>query len=199
MLFDGRIYSVLIVSASEKFNSLAAKLFPESEYYPVSYVSSVAEAKRSMLDRPYDIILLNSPLPDDIGTRFAIDVCNDTYSIILMVVKNDMYDEIYVKSYDQGVFTISKPTSQQTMTHTIKLMAAARERLRRFEKTTLTLEEKMEEIRVVNRAKWKLIEEKTMTEQEAHRYIEKLAMDKCVARKQIAQDIIDGADLCGTE
>ena len=49
----------------------------------------------------------------------------------------------------------------------------------------------MEEIRLVNRAKWLLIEKENMTEPEAHRYIEKQAMDHCVSRKAIAQQLIE--------
>ena len=55
---------------------------------------------------------------------------------------------------------------------------------------SLSVEEKMEEIRLVNRAKWLLIEQLKMTESDAHRYIEKQAMDRCVSRREIAQNII---------
>ena len=48
----------------------------------------------------------------------------------------------------------------------------------------------MNEIRIVNRAKWLLIGELKMTEPDAHRYIEKQAMDRCVSRCQIAEEII---------
>ena len=48
----------------------------------------------------------------------------------------------------------------------------------------------MEEIRIVNRAKLLLIEQLKMTEKEAHRYIEKHAMDRCVTRRDIAEKII---------
>ena len=42
----------------------------------------------------------------------------------------------------------------------------------------------------MNRAKWLLIEELKMTEQEAHRYIEKQAMDRCVTRRAVAEQIL---------
>lgn len=48
----------------------------------------------------------------------------------------------------------------------------------------------MQEIRLGNRAKWVLIEELKMTEPDAHKYIEKQAMDRCVSRREIAEDII---------
>ena len=41
-----------------------------------------------------------------------------------------------------------------------------------------------------NRAKWLLIEQLKMTEAEAHRHIEKQAMDRCTTRREIALGII---------
>ena len=49
----------------------------------------------------------------------------------------------------------------------------------------------MEEIRIVNRAKWLLINERQMAEPEAHRYIEKQAMDRCIGKGEVAREIID--------
>ena len=59
-----------------------------------------------------------------------------------------------------------------------------------MEKKTLSVEEKMEEIRIVNRAKWLLISELKMDEPQAHRYIEKQAMDRCISKKEVAEEII---------
>ena len=69
-------------------------------------------------------------------------------------------------------------------------MVSARERLRKTEKKSLTLAEKMEEIRLVNRAKWLLIERRNMDEPTAHRYIEKQAMDRCITRRAVAEEIL---------
>ena len=52
------------------------------------------------------------------------------------------------------------------------------------------VEEKIKEIRLVNRAKWLLIECLRMTEAEAHRYIEKQAMDLRISKREAAENII---------
>ena len=52
------------------------------------------------------------------------------------------------------------------------------------------MEEKIEEIRLVNRAKWLLIECLSMTEPEAHRYIEKQSMDERISKREVAEYII---------
>ena len=88
------------------------------------------------------------------------------------------------------MFTLSKPVSRQTVFQALDWLASARERLRKLEKKTVSIEEKMEEIRIVNRAKWLLIEVLKMTEADAHRYIEKQAMDRCISKRAVAEDII---------
>ena len=69
-------------------------------------------------------------------------------------------------------------------------MESARERLRQFEKKSLSIEDKMAEIRLVYKAKWILISELSMSEPEAHHYIEKQAMNRCIAKRFIAEEII---------
>ena len=59
-----------------------------------------------------------------------------------------------------------------------------------MEKKSVSLQDKMDEIKLVNRAKWILITHLDMTENVAHRYIEKQAMDRCVTRRSVAEDIL---------
>lgn len=190
MVFSEEVYSVLVVSSLRKFNDAITPMLPNSDYYPVCFVSNIAAARREMLARSYDFVIINAPLPDDFGTRFAIDTCAKTDSVVLLLLRSDVYEEVDAKVSPHGVFTLQVPTPAQTWKQGLKWMAAARERLRRLEKKSATMEEKMEEIRQVNRAKWILIEQLKMTEQEAHRHIEKQAMDRCVSRKEIALGII---------
>ena len=46
MVFEERTYSVLVVSAGQKFRDAMAAMLPYSEYYPVCYAESVASARR---------------------------------------------------------------------------------------------------------------------------------------------------------
>ena len=96
----------------------------------------------------------------------------------------------YAKAAEHGVYLLPKPTSKSLVLQAADWMIATRERLRKLEKKTVSLEEKMQEIRTVNRAKWLLIDRLKMSESDAHRYIEKQAMDSCVSRREIAENII---------
>lgn len=184
------IYSILILSATNSFTSAFADLLPEARYSPVDTVSNVSAAKRILAEKTYDFVIINAPLPDDDGTRFAIDTCTHKQSAVLLMVKNDIHADIHQKVSGYGVFTLPKPVSKTTMIYALNWLESARECLRRFEKKSISIEDKMAEIRLVNKAKWLLISHLKLSEPDAHRYIEKQAMDSCVSKKTIAEQII---------
>ena len=189
MVFREQTYSVLVVSAPKFFESVSPML-PSSEYDPVCAVTSAAAARRELLERSFDFILISAPLSDEFGTRFAIDTARRTDCVVLLLVRGDVYEEVSATVTVHGVFTLSKPTPSLLLQQSLKWMAPARERLRNLEERATSVEEKMEEIRLVNRAKWLLIEHLNMTEAEAHRCIEKQAMDRCISKKEVAAGIL---------
>lgn len=190
MIFDGHTYSILLVSASAKINTSLTERLPQAYYEPMITVSSVAAAKRAMLERSFDFVIVNAPLPDDLGVHLAIDSCNNQSTVVLLLVKAEMHEEIYAKVMDFGVFTLPRPTSASMIEAAFRWMRASRERLRCLEQRAGTLEDKMEEIRIMNRAKWLLIGNLKMTEEDAHHYIEKQAMDRGMTRRKVAEGII---------
>ena len=190
MSLKERVYSVLVVSAAEKTNIALSELLADFRCRPVRFVTSVAAGKRAWSERSYDFVIVNSPLPDDAGLRFAIDLESARGTVVLLLAKAELHDELREKVSEYGVFTLPKPLSRPVLSLALGWMASARERLRLVEKKTLSFEEKMEEIRLVNRAKWLLISELKMDEPQAHRHIEKQAMDRCVSKKEVAEEIV---------
>lgn len=184
------VYHTLIVSATDSFSSIFHDLLPETRYAPVHTVSSIRAAKQALTENSYDFIIINSPLPDNSGTQFAIELSTTQQAVILIIIRADLYAVIHDKVAEHGVFTLSKPVPKHTLEQALYWMESARERLRYLEKKTLSMEAKLSEIRLVNKAKWLLIAELKMSESDAHRYIEKQSMDYCLPKKIIAEDII---------
>ena len=191
MSLKERAYSVLVVSAAQKLNQALPELFPSSSFSPLNVVSDVSAAMRAVSERDFDFVIVNSPLPDDVGFGFAIDLVASSDTVVLVLARAEQYDEAYDKLAGHGVFVMSKPVPRSLFQIAASWLVSARERMRRNEKKALSLEEKMNEIRIVNRAKWLLIGELKMTEADAHRFIEKRAMDRCVSKLRIAEEIID--------
>ena len=190
MVFQEKTYSVLLVSAQEKFNAAISELLPMTDYWPCVTVSSVSAAKRRLAEQDYDIVIINAPLPDDFGMRLAIDVCTESGAGVLLLVKSEMFESICAKTEPYGVVPLPRPTNRQMVSQALHVLRATRERMRRMEAKQATVEEKIEEIRLVNRAKWLLIECLSMTEGEAHRYIEKQSMDMRISRREVAENVI---------
>lgn len=182
--------SVLVVSASQKGYDYIAELLPQSEFCPIDHATSAGEAKQAILARSYDIVAINTPLPDEFGVSFALDISEDEDVAVLLMVKSDVYEQVSYKVEDHGIFTVAKPGTKQMIYQAIKLLVASRARVRRAEMKAAGLKSKMEEIRLINRAKWLLIDRLGMNEDEAHRYIEKQSMDTRIPKRDIAESII---------
>ena len=182
-------YSVLVVSASDKVFSSVLDLMPPAEYNPVLRAKNSGEARRMLLDMSADIIIINTPLPDDFGVQLALDL-SDSSSGILMLVKSDLYEQVAYRVEDSGIFTLPKPNSSQMIYNAVKLLSVYAARLKKLEQKNRTMQEKMTDIRTINRAKWLLIENLNMSENDAHRSIEKQAMDTRSTRREVAEGII---------
>ena len=67
-------YSVLTVSAADKFSASLHTLLPEGQYDPVRAVRDAASARRLLLEQSFDIVIVNAPLPDEFGTQLALEL-----------------------------------------------------------------------------------------------------------------------------
>ena len=190
MVFQSDTYSVLLVSASEKLNTAMAELLPPTDFFPVTVAKSLSQARRLTLETVFDLVLVNSPLPDGNGSEFCLDICAKSASGVLLMVRHELYEELYYKLLPGGVVTLSKPMNREVFVQTLRALCAMRERLRISRNHQNTVEEKMEELRLVNRAKWLLIENQGMTEEEAHRTIQKWAMEQRISKKDAAEALL---------
>ena len=194
MATEKRKYRVLVADSGDKIYEYISQSLPRSDYDPIVKASDAGEVRRMMLDTPADIVIINTPLRDEFGTELAIDLAEGTAGVLLLV-KNELYDQVCYKAEDSGVLTLGKPTGRQGFYSAVKLLTAMTARLSRLEKVNHTLQEKMADIRVVNRAKWLLIEHHHMKEQDAHYFIEKQAMDTRLSRREVAENIIRSYDM----
>lgn len=193
MATEKRKYRVLVADSGDKIYDYISQSLPRGDYDPILRAGDAGEARRMLLNAPVDIVIINAPLKDDFGTELALDLADGSAGVLLLV-KNELYDQICYKVEDSGVLTLGKPTSRQGFYSAVKLLTAMTARLSKLEKANHTLQEKMADIRVVNRAKWLLIEHHHMKEQDAHYFIEKQAMDTRLSRREVAENIIRSYD-----
>ena len=190
MAFEQRVYRVLIVSRSDRFVKEIGSLLTV-ERFQKDAADSASKARRMLLERSYDFVIINAPLTDEFGSRLGMDISASEGTIAVLFALSEVYDEIVHKTAPRGVFIIKKPASAAVVHQAVSLLVSARERLRTVEKKAGKAESRIEELRVVNKAKWFLIDNEDMSENDAHKYIEKAAMDAGITKKQAAQIIIE--------
>ena len=179
-------HSVLLVSRDSKIVS-QIQVFLLAPLFELTVTDDFNEARRLASERTYNIILVDSG--DGFDTEFAVNVA-DSYSTILLLVPPEHFDEISYRVEGYGILTITKPFEPFYFYNMIKVAIAVQYKVQTISSQTTKLKVKMEEIRLVNRAKMLLMQSLNMTEQEAHRYIEKEAMDRSMKKTSVAEEVI---------
>jgi len=190
MVFESTTYSVLLLSGASSGSDAIRPFLPPSSFYPVDSVSSAGEARRLLLTKTYDIIIINAPLTDESGTEAALCFADKTSAAILLITGAAQYEKASSAATLAGVLTMSRPLGRQMLETAIGLLRGVRTRIAGIEEKNAKLVEKINEIRIINHAKWLLIDYLKMTEAEAHGYIEKQAMDMRISKRTVAENII---------
>ena len=190
----GRELSSVLIIAPQKSGEQIAALLDRMEFYPIKILSNAGEARRLLMHDSFDIVIINAPLCDDEGHELALDIAESTNSGVMLAVRSEVYDETRYRVDGAGVFTLSKPLSPAMFRTGLALVSATRRRMAALEEENKKLHRKIDELRTIDRAKWVLVCENKMSEAEAHKYIEKGAMDNRMTRKDFAQSVLDEYD-----
>lgn len=182
-------YSAMIVSPGGKSREIIAGQLSGAFRRPLTFPESGGEARRALMERDFDAVIVNSPLRDESGVDLALQAAAGGASVMLFC-KAEIFDEICSKTENSGVLVLAKPFSAILFRQAQNILLASRQRVRAAEKECSKLRAKMDEIKSVDFAKCLLIEFRGMSEPEAHRYIEKRAMDDRVSKKEVAETVI---------
>lgn len=181
----------LIISGSNQGLDVLVKMVVNATgINNVSTVSSGAEARRLVSNTDYDIIVINTSLTDEFGHELSMYLAEHTSSGIVLICKSAIADEIAERVMDYGVCVVSKPVNRTLFFQSIKLVIATRSRIMGYQRENAKLQVKIDEIKLINRAKCVLMDYLKLTEPQAHRYIEKQAMDTRQTKKEVAQNIL---------
>ena len=175
--FEQRKNNILVVSGSEQFDNSIHKALPEKGLVFMDRRKTATLARRACLDKRYDLVIINAPLSDEMGYDLAMDLVEQYGTSVIIATPPEM--------------VILKPLESDHITKGIRFLIAIQNRMHHYEDQMAKLEDKMEEVKLVSRAKILLMENKHISEKEAHRLIGKEAMDHGVSKRMVARNIID--------
>jgi response regulator NasT len=182
--------SALLVSHPGKDAALFTEFLKEASIFQVTSSQSCDSARKLIQKQDFDIIIVNSPLQDESGESFSRYAVSKCVSQVILLVENDSFDSVSAACEDDGILIITKPVNKSLLWSALSLAKSARNKLKRIQSENTQLKQKIDDLRIIDRAKWILISSLKMSEQEAHRYIEKQAMDMRSSRRIIAEGIL---------
>jgi len=156
----------------------------------INTVSSAGEARRILLERDFDIIIIDAPLPDESGEDLARYISSKGLSQVILAVNSEHFTEVSSICHADGILTVSKPVDRNIFWSALSLAKSVNSRLKRMQEENAKLKQKIDDIKIIDRAKCMLISYLSLTEQEAHRFIEKQAMDLRSTKRIIAEGIL---------
>ena len=185
------LHSVLIVTGSQQTDAGIRRALPVRRVMNAEHRGSAAAARRCLLERFYDIVIIDAPLPDEDGVDLALDTAESGRVSVMILAPADRFHEALERVTDAGILAVPKPTTRGRVNQGVRFMLAVQDRIRGRERETEAVSEKLEELRIVSKAKFYLVEHRRMTEDEAHRLIGREAMNHGISRRRAAERILD--------
>jgi len=187
--------TVLIITSSEKSGSKAGlQIFFETlaaaSINQITVIASAGEARRALLQNNFDIVIIDMPLADESGESLARHIAVKYFTLVILAVNSENFNAVSAVCHEDGVLVISKPIEKNFFWSVLSLARSVSKKFKRIQSENVKLKQKIEDIRIIDRAKCLLISYLNLTEQESHRFIEKQAMDLRSTKRGIAEEIL---------
>ncbi len=185
---------VLIISNNSKVIDNLSQLVLTSISAQLYFADTLSEAEKYLLKYDFSLIIVVSLAANKLSFEFA-SLCSKTNAGVMIVVKNEPHIDVFEEYSRQGIYIFPLNMGKRMFINSIHLLTSIHHRFSIGTSKEQKLQKKIDEIRLVDRAKCLLIQYDQMSEEEAHHFIEKQAMDNRVTRKDIAQKILDNYNL----
>ena len=181
---------VFVISSNENFHRYVRENLPDGDFYVAGGANTCTEARQKMMGRSCAAVVINIPLSDENGSELASDLAENTHISVIAVVKNEQESEMRHFLEPFGVFVLGRPFPHSSFHQALYDAASAYARMQTVAAENQRLQTKLLDLRIINRAKWVLIQYLGMNEEQAHKYIEQQAMNMRIAKRTAAENIL---------
>jgi len=138
----------------------------------------------------YDLALLVLPFEERFGAEAAVHISRSKSTQVIALVPSRSYDEVCKRLSGTGILILPRSCGRTQIINAVHNALHTKKQLDELREENRTLTDMVNEIRLVNRAKCVLIEYLRISEKEAHRQMQKRAMDQRTTISEVAADII---------
>jgi len=184
------VSSALVVSCTEKSILFFSEVLTAASINQITVLASAGETRRELLEKDFDLVIIDAPLSDESGEPLSRHITAKTMSQVILAVNSEHYNAVSSVCQEDGILVISKPVSREFFWSALLLAKSVISKLKRMQDENKKLKQKIDDVRIIDRAKSMLISYLKLTEQEAHRFIEKQAMDLRLTKRAVADGIL---------
>lgn len=181
--------NILIAGKTEETCDSIAQLLLELDCDNISTFTSGAIIRGVDISK-FDSVIISTPLSDEFGLDLVADISKDAKNGIVVLAKREIADEVQKKIRFTGAFVLPRPFNKALLVQTIKLAEIAHIGMAKLEEENRQLSQQLSDMKIVNRAKSMLMQYLNLTEEQAHRHIQKQAMDLRKTQRAVAEDIL---------
>ena len=183
---------IIVVSSNKNASETLLDFLRGSFKCTPKIVETAYQAKTLLeTDSLTELVMVNSPLMDESGVEFAEYVTENSTANCILLIKAETAEKISERLEKAGVIIVGKPFSKTVLYQIVRTVDIAVNRSAELYIRNARLEEKINEIQTIDKAKFMLMEYKGLTESEAHAYIEQYAMNKRKKKSIAALAVID--------
>lgn len=181
---------ILIVSSSESGTKVLTDLLRSAGFENITASSSAADARRRSTIESYDLSIINMPLSDETGKELSFDIADKNVSGVITIVNNGHEQIIGSFGRKKGIYIVMKPLNRRMFLDAVIFVLTAQKQKLRLIKKNEELARALTDLKIITKAKFLLMEKNGMSEENAHHFIERSAMDQRLSKRYVAEAVI---------
>lgn len=183
-------FRVVIGSHNEKVSKQLAQFLLENGMTVVGETTDGFDFLRKVHTVYPDVAIVDYKLRGMNGHEVSEILVSEKLCPVIALIGESEVEYFVNLSQDPIFISIIKPCSKQTLINTISLMVKTSKSIIKLENEVDDLKKAQNNKEVIDQAKKLLMENMHLTEEEAHRRIQKQSMDKGLSKTRIAEAII---------
>ena len=148
------------------------------------------EAERKLAQLDPALVVWQCDAPGLPALRQCVRLAEGSEAVFLLLVRPGTYEAVWQFVQAAGICVMSWPAPQEVFRQTLRNLLLLKKSLRAMQEKTDQLQSQLQDMKHIQKAKSLLMNQLGMSEADAHRWIEKAAMDRCVKKREIAETII---------
>ncbi len=183
----------ILIAEDEAIIRLDLKEMLQEEGYDVVGEAVDGEAAVQLAEElAPDLVILDIVMPGMDGLTAAARIGEKDLSAVLILTAFSQRDLVEQATRTGAMAYLVKPFQKEDLVPAIEMAMARWAEVRALAVESKDLAERLETRKLVERAKGKLMADHGMTEPDSFRMIQKMAMDRRLSMKQVAEKVLEG-------